>query len=68
MTHDAQISSARLPRIAIVVAMTNDRVIGSRQNLPWHLPEDLQLFKRLTTGGTLIKTFTQTHHPGFKPE
>lgn len=43
-----------MPQLAIIVAMTKDRVIGSGQALPWRLPEDLQLFKRITAGGTLI--------------
>lgn len=34
--------------------MTGKRVIGSGGRLPWHLGEDLQLFKRLTMGATLI--------------
>ncbi len=40
--------------MAIIVAMTRGRVIGSGGGIPWHLPADLQLFKSLTTGGTLI--------------
>lgn len=40
--------------VAIIVAMTKDHVIGSGEDLPWHLPEDLQLFKTITTGGTVI--------------
>lgn len=43
-----------LPRLAIIVAMTMDRVIGAAGQLPWDLPDDLQLFKRLTAGGTII--------------
>lgn len=34
--------------------MTGKRVIGVGGRLPWHLGEDLQLFKRLTMGATLI--------------
>ncbi len=46
--------------------MTSDRVIGSGDGLPWHLPEDLQLFKRLTMGCTVImgrKTYASIGRP-----
>ena len=33
------------PRIVLVAAMANDRVIGIDNTLPWHLPEDLKHFK-----------------------
>lgn len=40
--------------IALLVAMADDGVIGRDNTLPWHLPRDLQWFKRLTTGHTII--------------
>lgn len=40
--------------ISIIVAMTRDRVIGSKGSLPWQLPDEMQLFKRLTMGSTVI--------------
>lgn len=46
--------------------MTGDRVIGSGIELPWHLPEDLQLFSRITRGNTVIMgrtTFEAIGHP-----
>jgi len=42
------------PEITIVVAMTRERVIGRKGRLPWHIPEDLSLFRELTTGQTVI--------------
>ena len=48
------------PSLEIVVAMTQDRVIGADNVLPWSLPEDQKLFRRLTLGNTVImgaKTF-----------
>ena len=40
--------------VALVAAMTEDRVIGRGNGLPWHLPEDLRHFKRLTLGHPVI--------------
>jgi dihydrofolate reductase len=42
------------PRLQIIVAMDPDRVIGRDNQLPWHLPEDLRHFKRITNGHTLV--------------
>ncbi len=41
-------------RLSIIAAMAENRVIGLGNALPWHLPEDLKRFKRLTTGHTVI--------------
>ena len=40
--------------VALVAAMTEDRVIGRGNGLPWHLPEDLRHFKRLTLGHPVV--------------
>ncbi|MBK8269791.1 MAG: dihydrofolate reductase [Planctomycetes bacterium] len=40
--------------ISIIVAMTADRVIGKDGKLPWHVPEDLKFFKRMTQGHAII--------------
>jgi dihydrofolate reductase len=40
--------------ISFVVAMDRNRLIGSRNGLPWHLPADLAHFKRVTLGKPLI--------------
>jgi len=59
-------SQPNMPQVAIIVAMTEDQIIGSGEDLPWHLPEDLQLFKHLTMGSTLImgrKTHTSVGRP-----
>lgn len=37
-----------------IVAMDEGRVIGCDGALPWHLPEDLRRFARLTKGGTVV--------------
>jgi dihydrofolate reductase len=48
------------PTVSLVVAMNNERVIGVNNQLPWHVPEDLQHFKQVTMGKPIImgrKTF-----------
>lgn len=53
-------------RITLVVAMDRERGIGVDNRLPWHLPEDLAHFKRLTSGHTIImgrKTFDSIGRP-----
>ena len=37
-----------------IVAMSLNRVIGRDNKLPWHIPEDLRWFKKLTTGNVII--------------
>jgi dihydrofolate reductase len=36
--------------ISYIVAMDECRVIGKNNQLPWHLPEDLKFFKKVTMG------------------
>lgn len=46
--------------ISIIVAMSENRVIGKDNKLIWHLPADLKRFKQLTMGHHVImgrKTF-----------
>ena len=40
--------------ISIIVAMSPNHAIGYKGRLPWHIPEDLANFKRLTIGHTII--------------
>lgn len=40
--------------ISIIVAMAKNRLIGRNGQIPWHLPSDLQRFKQLTMGHTLL--------------
>lgn len=37
-----------------IVAIAENRVIGSKNQLPWHFSEDLKNFKRITTGHPII--------------
>jgi dihydrofolate reductase len=41
-------------RISIIVAMARNRVIGADGAIPWHLPDELKEFKRLTMGHHII--------------
>ena len=53
-------------RIALIAAVAANGVIGSDNRLPWHLPEDLREFKRITLGKPLImgrKTFESIGRP-----
>src|SRR5258708_17393166 len=44
----------RISRIAIIAAVARNGVIGRRNRMPWHLPEDLKRFRRLTLGHAVI--------------
>lgn len=41
-------------QLSLVVAIAEDGAIGRNGTLPWHLPADLQFFKRMTLGKTII--------------
>src|SRR5690606_35473785 len=41
-------------KTAAIVAMSENRVIGNKNALPWHLPEDLKHFKSTTMGKPII--------------
>jgi dihydrofolate reductase len=47
-------SEARPGTVGMIWAQAHDRVIGASGRLPWHLPEDLGLFRATTTGGTVV--------------
>lgn len=53
-------------KLAMIVAIARNGVIGVDNQLPWHLPEDLKYFKRVTTGKPIImgrKTFDSIGRP-----
>lgn len=41
-------------KLSLIVAMDTRRVIGQENRLPWHLPADLQHFKRITMGKPIL--------------
>lgn len=54
------------PRITLVAALSTARVIGRDNQLPWRLPADLKLFKRLTLNHTVLmgrKTYESIGRP-----
>ncbi|WP_044171926.1 dihydrofolate reductase [Flectobacillus major] len=53
-------------KLSIIVAAATNGVIGHNNQLIWHLPEDLKMFKRRTTGHVIImgrKTFESIGKP-----
>jgi dihydrofolate reductase len=47
-------TKARRPAISLMVARAANGVIGRDNALPWHLPADLQRFKKLTMGKPIL--------------
>ena len=50
-----------------IVAVANNRVIGTANKLPWHFSKDLQHFKVTTTGQTVIMGLKTFESLGCKP-
>jgi dihydrofolate reductase len=46
--------NANRPKIALVVAVSRNGVIGRAGGLPWRIPSDLRLFKTITMGKPII--------------
>ena len=42
------------PRVALIAALAENRVIGRANRLPWHLPADLAHFRRLTLDKPIV--------------
>jgi dihydrofolate reductase len=52
--------------LSMIVAMSDNRVIGIENRLPWHIPEDLKRFKKITSGHPIVmgrKTFESIGRP-----
>ncbi len=53
-------------KISIIAAMGKNRELGKDNKLLWHIPEDLDHFKKITTGHVVImgrKTFESLEKP-----
>ena len=55
-----------MTNLSLIVAMDENRLIGSHNDLPWHLPADLAFFKRTTMGKPIIMG-RKTHESIGKP-
>ena len=42
------------PRVTLIAALDRNRLIGSRNRLPWHIPEDFAWFRQKTLDHTVI--------------
>lgn len=52
--------------ISLIFAMGNNKAIGYKNQMPWHLPADLAFFKKITMGKPVImgrKTFESLGRP-----
>ncbi len=52
--------------VSLIYAQSENGVIGQNNQLPWHLPADLQHFKKITTGHTIVmgrKTYESIGRP-----
>ena len=54
MSQSGSSIEAEGPRIYLLAAVAANGVIGAEGRLPWHLPEDLKHFKKLTLGHPII--------------
>ncbi len=55
--------------IKLIVAASENNVIGVKNDLPWHLPDDMTFFKKITQGSVVImgrKNFLSIP-PKFRP-
>ena len=43
-----------MSHLSMIVAMAHNRIIGADNDMPWHLPADLQHFKRTTMGKPVV--------------
>ena len=53
-------------KISMIAAMAANRVIGKDNKMPWHLPEELGHFKRITMGKPIVmgrNTFESISRP-----
>jgi len=52
--------------LILIAAMAHNRVIGRNNSIPWHIPEEMQFFKKTTMGHAVImgrKTYDSIARP-----
>lgn len=54
-------------KIALIVAVAHNSVIGADNKIPWHCPADLQYFKRITMGAPILMGRKTWQSLGIKP-
>jgi len=53
--------------ISIIAAVAENRVIGNKNTIPWHLPADFKYFKETTLGKTVVMGLNTFNSIGGKP-
>lgn len=53
--------------ISMIAAVALNNVIGNKNTIPWHLPEDFKYFKEKTLGKTIVMGLNTFNSIGGKP-
>jgi dihydrofolate reductase len=53
--------------ISVIAAVADNRVIGNKNAIPWHLPADFKYFKEKTLGKTIVMGLNTFNSIGAKP-
>jgi len=53
--------------ISMIAAVAENRVIGNKNTIPWHLPADFKYFKETTLGKTVVMGLNTFNSIGGKP-
>lgn len=43
-----------MTRLEVIAAVSDNGVIGNKGRIPWHIPQDLENFRRITTGHAVV--------------
>lgn len=53
--------------ISMIAALAENRVIGNKNTIPWHMPADFKYFKETTLGKTIVMGLNTFNSIGGKP-